>query len=145
MRLLRSAFVLAAVVALLCALPAIASAVKTARPPQLVGTAPGVVVDPILSTSDVVPSGQTPPYQMSGIPDGLGVYGKKARRGHRRHSTFHVFMNHELGVTFPGQPPGVDTRISDLTVNRRTLDVQSAKYAFKGTEGFERFTPPRSR
>jgi hypothetical protein len=98
-----------------------------------------VVVDPILSTSDIVPDGQTPAYQMSGIPDGLGVYGKKARRGHRRHSTFHVLMNHELGVTFPGQPPGVNTRISDLTVNRKTLDVESAKYVFKGTEGFERF------
>jgi hypothetical protein len=76
---------------------------------------------------------------MSGIPDGLGVYGKKARRAHKRHSTFHVLMNHELGVTFPGQPPGVNARISDLTVDRKTLDVRSAKYVFKGTEGFERF------
>jgi hypothetical protein len=139
MRLLRLAIVLSALAAALCAVPAIASAVKTSKPPQLVGTAPGVVVDPILSASDIVPDGQTPQYQMSGIPDGLGVYGKKARRGHRRHSTFHVFMNHELGVTFPGQPPGVNTRISDLTVDRKTLDVKSAKYAFKGTEGFERF------
>jgi len=133
------AIALSAVAALLCGVPAIASAVKTARPPQLVPTAPGVLVDPILSTGDTVPQGQTPAYQMSGLPDGLGVYGKKARRGHRRHSRFHVLMNHELGVTFPGQPPGVNTRISDLTVNRQTLDVSSAKYAFTGTEGFERF------
>ena len=139
MRLFRLAIALSVVAALLCGLPAVAAAVKTSKPPYLVPTAPGVVVDPILSTSDIVPDGQTPQYQMSGIPDGLGVYGKKARRSHRRHSTFHVFMNHELGVTFPGQPAGVNTRISDLTVDRKTLDVRSAKYVFKGTEGFERF------
>ena len=130
--------------ALLLAQPAFA--VKTSRPSQLVGTAPGVVVDPILSAGDIVPQGQTPQYQMSGIPDGLGAWVKQ-HRGHRNHpgrhakGNFHVLMNHELGITFPGQPPGVDARISDLTVNRQTLDVRSAKYLMKGTvaEGFERF------
>jgi hypothetical protein len=130
--------------ALLLAQPAFA--VKTSRPSQLVGTAPGVVVDPILSAGDTVPEGQTPEYQMTGIPDGLGAWVKQ-HRGHRnhpgRHATgnFHVLMNHELGITFPGQPPGVDARISDLTINRQTLDVRSAKYLMKGTvaEGFERF------
>ena len=48
-----------------------ATGVKTAKPPYLVPTAAGVVVDPILSAGDVVPQGQTPAYQMSGIPDGL--------------------------------------------------------------------------
>jgi hypothetical protein len=140
MRLLRLVIVLSVAAVVLCVAPAGAgAAVKTTRPPQLVPTAPGVVVDPILSTSDVVPDGQTPPYQMSGIPDGLGAYGKKARRGHRRHSTFNVLMNHELGITFPGQPPGVNTRISKLTVDRKSLSVLSAKYVFRGDEGFERF------
>jgi hypothetical protein len=124
-----------------------ATGVKTSKPPYLVGTAPGVVVDPILSTSDIVPEGQTPPYQMSGIPDGLGAYrnhghhGKKDHSGgkHGKKGTYTVLMNHELGVTFPGQPPGVNTRISQLTIDAKTNSVLSAKYAFKGNEGFERF------
>src|SRR5215210_3787495 len=81
--------------------------VKTVKPPYLVGTAPGVVVDPILSTADVVPNGQTPPYQMSGIPDGLGAYANK-KGGSRAHKgrgqlpeTFTLVMNHELGRSFP--------------------------------------------
>jgi hypothetical protein len=140
----RMAFLFSFALALLLAQPAFA--VKTSKPPQLVGTAPGVVVDPILSAGDIVPDGQTPQYQMSGIPDGLGAWAKQ-QRGHRnnprRHAkgTFHVLMNHELGITFPGQPAGVDARISDLTINRKTMDVLSAKYLLKGTvaEGFERF------
>src|SRR5215218_6049769 len=78
-------------------------AVKTAKQRFLVGTAPGVVVDPILSTGDIVPNGQTPAYQMSGIPDGLGAYankkhGKGAHKGKGKlQSTFTVVMNHELG------------------------------------------------
>src|ERR671923_1476532 len=60
--------------------------VKTTKQPFLVGTAPGVVVDPILSTGDIVPTGQAPPYQMSGIPDGLGAYANKDHgREHGRH------------------------------------------------------------
>jgi hypothetical protein len=105
---------------------------KTARPTQLVPLAPGVEVDPILSVGDIIPTGQTPPYQMSGIPDGLGAYSD-------RNGTMHVFMNHELGVTFPAVPPGVNTRISDLTLNRKTHGVLAAQYRFTGLEGFERF------
>ena len=60
-------------VALTCvAIAFAATGVKTAKPPYLVPTAPGVIVDPILSTGDIVPTGQVPAYQMSGIPDGLG-------------------------------------------------------------------------
>jgi hypothetical protein len=112
---------------------------QTARPTQLVPCAPGdcgpipvqpgVVIDPILSTGDVVP-GTT--YQMSGIPDGLGAY-KDAG------NTVHVLMNHELGRTFPASPAGVDARISKITINRQTRGVLAATYLFNGTEGFERF------
>ena len=111
------------------------AAVKTQKPPYLVPTAPGVVVDKILSTGDIVPEGQAPPYQMSGIPDGLGAYDGK---GHAK-GTYTVLMNHELGVTFPGTPPGVNTRISKLTIDKATNSVLSAKYVFTGHEGFERF------
>src|SRR5919109_1273082 len=121
--------------------------VKTAKQPFLVGTAPGVVVDPILSTGDIVPTGQTPPYQMSGIPDGLGAYANKDHgREHGRHrhggklpETFTVVMNHELGRSFPNNPPGVDARISRLRIDRGTRSVHEAKYLFTGLEGYERF------
>jgi hypothetical protein len=119
--------------------------VKTAKQPFLVGTAPGVTVDPILSVGDVVPTGQTPQYQMSGIPDGLGAYKKK---GHGRWHWFHtdrsdrtavVVMNHELGRSFPNNPPGVDARISRLEVDTKSHSVHRAEYLFTGLEGYERF------
>jgi Bacterial protein of unknown function (DUF839). len=138
------------VVAATCIAAALAATgVKTAKPPYLVPTAPGVVIDPILSTGDVVPAGQVPPYQMSGIPDGLGAYSNgggedNEERGnhsgeHGKTNTYTVLMNHELGITFPGSPPGVDTRISKLTIDRATNSVLNAKYVFTGLEGFERF------
>lgn len=123
----------AAVATTLIAVAMAATGVKTAKPPYLLPTAPGVVVDPILSTGDIVPQGQTPAYQMSGIPDGLGAYIRKDR------SAYNVLMNHELGRTFPNQPAGVDTRISKLTIDRKTNSVLEAKYVFTGNEGFERF------
>ncbi len=128
-----------------------ATGVKTANPPYLAPTAPGVVVDPILSTGDIVPKGQVPLYQMSGIPDGLGAYSNTRRHGRHHHGrgkrarTYTVLMNHELGVTFPGQPPGVNTRISKLKIDRATNSVLSAKYVFTGNEGFERFCSATSR
>ena len=53
--------------------------------------------------------------------------------------TFTVVMNHELGSTFPGQPPGVDARISRLVVDRARRSVLDAEYLFTGLEDFERF------
>jgi hypothetical protein len=121
------------------------AAVKTTKQRFLVPVAAGVAVDPILSVGDVVSNGQTPPYQMSGIPDGLGAYANK-QHGHGAHKgkgklpkTFTVVMNHELGRSFPNNPPGVDTRISRLRVDRETRDVKEAKYLFTGLEGYERF------
>jgi hypothetical protein len=119
--------------------------VKTTKQPFLVGTAPGVVVDPILSVGEIVPNGQTPPYQMSGIPDGLGAYAnKKHNRGAHKGKgklprTFTVVMNHELGRSFPNNPKDVDTRISRLRIDRETRSVHEAKYLFTGLEGYERF------
>ncbi len=100
---------------------------KTAKPPYLVPMVPGAAVDPILSTGDTIGG-----YQMSGIPDGLGAFKDGG-------DTLQVMMNHELGISFPGIPPGVDTRISKLTINRKTHGVLAARYAFTGLEGFERF------
>jgi hypothetical protein len=125
--------------------------VKTAKPPYLVPTAAGVQVDPILSVGDIVPTGDDPPdadeqpYQMSGIPDGLGAYSKKKKgRWHWLHRgddkrTFVAVMNHELGRSFPNMPPGVDARISRLEIDSDTRRVHKAEYLFTGFEGYERF------
>jgi hypothetical protein len=100
---------------------------KTAKPAYLVPLAPGAAVDPILSAGDTIGG-----YQMSGIPDGLGAY----KDGH---GNLQVLMNHELGRSFPAIPPGVDTRISKLTINRKTHGVSAGQYLFTGQEFFERF------
>ena len=97
---------------------------KTTRPAMLAPLAPGIVIDPILSTGDVVGG-----YQMSGIPDGLGAY----RSGHRELT---VMMNHELE---PSVAPNVYSRISKLKLDRKTREVLDASYPFTGSEGFARF------
>ena len=151
MRTLRYVIVLAALAAVLTLVSGgqAASGFKTAKPPYLVPAAPGVVVDAILSTGDVVGD-----YQMSGIPDGLGAYGNSRANengdenndededndeGNGRGDTFTVVMNHELGKSFPGQPPGVDARISRLVIDRKSHSVLDAEYLFTGLEGYERF------
>jgi hypothetical protein len=128
----RLAALAVAVGAIACTLAGSASAgpdpgFKTAKPPYLVPIAPGVATDPIISTGDIVGG-----YQMSGIPDGLGAFKDNG-------NTLQVFMNHELGISFPAVPPGVDTRISNLTLNRATHGVLAGQYRFTGAEGFERF------
>lgn len=102
---------------------------KTAKRPYLVPVEPGVITDPIVSTGDVIGG-----YQMSGIPDGLGAY--------KDGGNIQLLMNHELGASFPGTPPGVDARISKLTIDDKTHSVLAGTYLFNGnlvTEGFERF------
>jgi hypothetical protein len=112
----------------------------TAKPRYLVPTAAGVDVDAILSTGDVIGD-----YQMSGIPDGLGAYRRSDVRGGdddddngRGKGSIRVVMNHELGRSFPGQPPGVDARITRLDIDRRRR-VHAAEYLFTGQERYERF------
>jgi hypothetical protein len=124
--------------------------VKTHKPAYLQPhpESPGVVIDPILSTGDIVPEGQDPDYQMSGIPDGLGAYPLKDHgRWHwfddgRSKKKFVVVMNHELDRTFPTNPifnPNVDARISRLVIDREKRAVHEAEYLFTGLEGYTRF------
>jgi hypothetical protein len=112
---------------------------KTAKPPYVVATAPGVVVDPILSTGDVI-GDPASGYQMSGIPDGLGAYNPDLEdHDDKKRGEFVVVMNHELGESFPRLPPGVDARISRLEIDPGTRSVHKAEYLFTGREDFERF------
>jgi hypothetical protein len=111
----------------------------TSKPPYLVPTAAGVQVDPIMSAGDTIGG-----YQMSGITDGLGAYRSTdvrghSGKGHARGRTVRVLMNHELGRSFPNTPPGVDTRITRLDIDRHTRRVHAAEYLFTGHELFERF------
>ena len=99
----------------------------TARPAMLAPLEPGIVIDPILSTGDVVGG-----YQMSGIPDGLGAYKSGATK-------LTLMMNHELDRTLPDSPAGVGSRISKLILERHSRTVLSASYPFTGLEGFVRF------
>jgi hypothetical protein len=76
---------------------------------------------------------------MSGIPDGLGAYNSRGGDDDGGRGEFVVVMNHELGRSFPNNPPGVDTRISRLEIDARTRSVHAAEYLFTGHERFERF------
>jgi hypothetical protein len=118
---------------------------KTAKPAYVEPTAPGVRVDPILSTGDTVGD-----YQMSGIPDGLGAYASGGNEtfghddddeGDDDRGAVTVVMNHELSRLFNGvlTNPGVDSRISRVVIDRKTHAVLDAEYLFTGLEGFERF------
>jgi hypothetical protein len=131
---------LAAAFALVAGVAAAATGFDTAKPAQVVALEDGVVIDPVLSTGDVVGG-----YQMSGIPDGLGAFAGRGDdddddgedegdgEGGR---TIQVFMNHELGGT---DPAGVGTRISRVTVDPKSRTVLGADYVFTGLEGFLRF------
>src|SRR5256885_11401769 len=130
----RLAALAVAAAAIACTFAGIASAetdpgFKTAKPPYLVPMVPTATVDPILSTGDTVGG-----YQMTGIPDGLGAFKTGG-------DTLQVYMNHELGISFPAVPPGVDTRTSNLTLNRNTHGALAGHYRFTGAGGSERFDP----
>jgi hypothetical protein len=105
-------------------------AFKTSAEAQLVPLADGVRVEPILTAGDVV-GGDVGGYQMSAIPDGLGLYSSSK-------STVEVFMNHELDGTGPDSPQGVGARVTHATLDE-DRNVLRAEYVFTGLEGFERF------
>jgi hypothetical protein len=107
-------------------MPAAASAaeppgfVTTARP-FLIPLVDGVVVQPVLTTGDVVGA-----YQMSGVPDGIGWY--ESADG------VEVYFNHELHPDF--DPSGA--RVSHITMDTNG-DVSAGEYVVDGTEGYEWF------
>jgi hypothetical protein len=103
---------------------------ETTADPLLVPLGKEVRVDPILTAGDVV-GGELGGYQMSGIPDGIGVYRSSM-------STVEVFMNHELTGMGPGSPQGVGARVTHATLDDER-NVLRAEYVFTGLEGFERF------
>jgi hypothetical protein len=98
--------------------------VLTRRPPQLVALVDGVEIRPLLSAGDVVGTGNEA-YQMTGVPDGIGVYRSSP-------TSVEVYMNHELD----GDPS--NARVSHLTLDD-TGAVVAAEYAIDGSEGYHDF------
>ena len=100
--------------------------VVTGRPAQLVATASGVTVHPILSAGDLV-GGELFGYQMAGVPGGVGAYRSSP-------SAVEVLVNHELDGE---APEGVGARVSQLTLDDRRR-VLAGRYLLDGSEGFLR-------
>src|SRR3954469_21548531 len=94
--------------------------------PYLVRMERGVVIEPLLTTGDIIGRTQTG-YEMSGVPDGVGAY-------QRPDGTIELFMNHELNARF--DPSGA--RVSHLTLDSGGR-VLSGSYAIDGSQNFQWF------
>jgi hypothetical protein len=97
-------------------------AVVTEVRPYLVPLIDGVIVQPVLTTGDVVGD-----YQMSGVPDGIGWYESSP-------GVLEVYFNHELSPDW--DPSGA--RVSHVTMTAAG-DVTAGEYVVDGTEGYEWF------
>lgn len=94
--------------------------------PFLVPLQPGVLVQPILTTGDIIGQGSGA-YQMSGVPDGIGWYESAP-------GVVEVYFNHELSAAY--DPSGA--RVSHVTLDASGA-VTAAGYVVDGTEGYEWF------
>ena len=94
--------------------------------PFLVALQPDVVVQPILTTGDIIGTGSGA-YQMSGVPDGIGWYESAP-------GVIEVFFNHELHPAY--DPSGA--RVSHVTLDASGA-VTAAEYVVDGTERYEWF------
>jgi hypothetical protein len=94
--------------------------------PFLVALEPGIVVQPVLTTGDIIGNGPGA-YQMSGVPDGIGWYESAP-------GVVEVFFNHELSARF--DPSGA--RVSHVTLNA-SGEVTAANYVVDGTQAYEWF------
>jgi hypothetical protein len=97
----------------------------TSERPFLVPILPGVMIEPVLTTGDVIGQGNAA-YQMSGVPDGIGWFSSA--------DGVEVFFNHELSPRY--DPSG--SRVSHVTLNSDGA-VTAAQYTIDGTENFEWF------
>jgi len=94
----------------------------TSERPFLVPLVDGVIVQPVLTTGDVVGD-----YQMSGVPDGIGWYESSP-------GVLEIYFNHELSAAW--DPSGA--RVSHVTLNADG-EVTAGEYVVDGTEGYEWF------
>jgi hypothetical protein len=125
--------------------PAAKTGPSTPVAPYLVGTQPGVVATPIITTGEAVNG-----YKMAGIPDGLGAYDNGD-------GTFTVLVNHEIpgdaGVPRAHNAPGgKGAFVSKWTIDKETLRVLAGEDLIKrvyrwnsATRAWEKLTTNFSR
>ncbi|MEO8476082.1 MAG: hypothetical protein ABI572_03395 [Actinomycetota bacterium] len=126
---------MAAVIALAAMLPGTSSARPirpdapfiTSEPPMIVALQPGLDITPIMNSGELI-GGRLGGFQLTGVPDGIGVYQSSTGR-------LEVFVNHELSYRY-GDPAW--SRVSHLSLNLQG-QVVAASYAVDGTEGYEYF------
>jgi hypothetical protein len=99
----------------------------TSEPSMLVALQPGVAFTPIINSGELI-GGRLGGFQLTGVPDGIGVYQSSVGR-------LEVFVNHELSYRY-GDPAWA--RVSHLSLNLQG-EVVAASYAVDGTEGYEYF------
>ena len=113
---------------------------KTPVPKMLVGVAPGITTEAIISVGDMVGG-----YRFESIPDGISL---------KRHDNNRVeaFVNHETSlVPFPFPTPPTppteatsqndfeNAQVSLLTLNRETQGVLDGSLAIPSAENYQRF------
>jgi hypothetical protein len=98
----------------------------TSERPYLVALAGGVEIHPIMTSGDVI-GGTRAGYQMSGTPDGTGIYASTD-------DSLEVYFNHELSPRYDYS----GARVSHLTLNADGA-VVAGSYPIDGTERYEWF------
>ena len=115
------------------------SGFKTSQPSMLTAVMPGVVVTPLLTVGDVLPSG----FRFEAIPDGIAI----RPRGQGR---VDVFVNHETSkVPFPynsanplatnGENDFDNAQVSQLILNQHSAGVLNGSFAIESSSGYQRF------
>ncbi len=115
------------------------SGFRTAQPAMLVAVAPGVTVEPILTTGETLPGG----YRFEAIPDGISF----RPRGQGR---VDLYINHETStVPFPYTPAAPtesnsqndfdNSQLSHLILNQHSGGVLHGRMVITSAENFQRF------
>jgi hypothetical protein len=94
---------------------------------MLVGLEPGVDITPIINAGELI-GGRLGGFQLTGVPDGIGVYRSSVSR-------LEVFVSHETAYEWGDAS---DARVSHLSLNLQGK-VVAAGYAIDGTEGYQYF------
>jgi len=115
------------------------SGFKTSQPAMLTAVMPEVVVTPLLTVGDVLPSG----FRFEAVPDGISL----RTRGQGR---VDLFINHETSkVPFPynlaaptvlnGENDFDNSQVSQLILNQYSAGVLNGSFAIDSSSGYQRF------